>query len=70
MGLEPSGLIGQQSISSRMGFIKSITGKALHQIVNLIRLGFCDAALFSALTKNLAVLRHFFWLFLTHRTAQ
>ena len=53
-----------------MGFIKSIAGKALHQVVNLICFKFSNTAFFCALTKDLAVLRHLFWLFLAHRTAQ
>ena len=69
MCFEPCRLIGQQRVGSSMGFIKSIAGKALHQVVNLVCFKFSNAAFFCALTKDLAVLRHLFWLFLTHRAA-
>ena len=53
-----------------MGFIEPIARKALHEVIDLIGFEFRNAARFSPIAKDFAMLSHLFWLFLTHRTTQ
>ena len=53
-----------------MGLIKPIARKTLHEVIDFIGLMLRKTIFLGTLAKDLAMLRHFFGFFLTHRAAQ
>ena len=70
MRFQISGLIRQQRVRCRMGFIEPVTGKLFHEVEKLFRDTFFNAILDCAFGKNSAVLGHLVGLLFTHRAAQ
>ena len=68
MAFKPRSLIGEHCIGCRVGFIKSVLGKLLHQIKEPCRKRLTMAFIECALNKDLPLLGHLFGLFLTHGT--
>ncbi|CSC77524.1 Uncharacterised protein [Vibrio cholerae] len=53
-----------------MRFVKSVSGEFFHQIEDFHRQLTIDAIFLRPFLEHSALLSHFFWLFLTHCTAQ
>ena len=70
MGFEPACLIGNQSIGSTVGFVKTVTGKLFHQIKNIRCQVLGKTFLHRTLGKQFSLLSHFLSIFLTHGSAQ
>ena len=70
MPLQPSCLIADQCISSRVRLVKAVARKLFNQIKNLHCKCWINTFVFSPALKNRALLCHLFGLFLTHRAAQ
>ena len=68
--LDPRGVVGQERISSSVGFVKSVARKLFHQVKYFVGFGFGDVVLGRTCAKNSPVLGHFFGFFLAHRAAQ
>ena len=67
---QPSGLIGNQRIGNRVGFVKTITGKLLHQVKDMASLFCLNPVGGSTRQKYLSLHGHFFRFLLTHRTPE
>ena len=70
MHLEPTRVIRQQRISSRVRFIETVARKLFHQVKNFVGFDFRQTVGLSALAENGAMLGHLFGFFLTHGAAQ
>src|SRR3990167_6076094 len=70
MGLQIGGLVGDQGIGGRMGFVEAVPGKGLHLIEYLGRLFGIDFILARPLGEPLSLAGHFLRIFLTHSAAQ
>ena len=70
VGLQPSGLIGNQRIGRRVRFIEAISGKAVNLVENLRRLIALYLELNRAVDKARLLRVHFGLNLFTHRAAQ
>ncbi len=68
--LKPRGVVRQQRVRRGVRFVKAVTGKALHEVKHLAGHLGVYAFLLGALQKHIALLGHFFGLFLAHGAAQ
>ncbi|MNK26768.1 hypothetical protein D3C87_451090 [compost metagenome] len=70
VGLEPGRLVGDQRVCGRVRLVEAVPRELLHQVEQLDRQVRIMAFFLGALLEQLAVLGHFFGLFLAHGAAQ
>ena len=63
-------MVGQQRVSRRVRFVKTVAGELFHQVENLVGALFSDAIFGRPCAEDGAVLGHFFGFFLAHGAAQ
>ena len=68
--LEPSRVVRQQCVSSRMRLVKAVPRKLFHQVKNLVSLFFAQTIGTRAFSKYGPLRGHFFLVFFTHSAAQ
>ena len=70
MSLQIGGLVGNQRVGRRMGFVKTVTRKGFHLIEDLCGLLRINFFLFRAFDEPFALRRHLFRIFFPHGTPQ
>ena len=70
MSFQVGGLVGQQGVGSRVGFVEAVTGKLGHQFENLDGFLRVHFALAATGQEFLLLRRHFLGLFFAHGAAQ
>ena len=70
VGFEPSRVVRQQRIGSRVRFVETVARELLHQVEDLVGLFGSNALLGRTLAEDASMLSHLLGLLLAHRTAQ
>jgi len=70
MGFQVGGLVGNQGVGSRMGFIEAIFSKFVHQIKNSLGLFRIEFVCLGSIQKEALLAGHLLVIFLAHGTAQ
>ena len=71
VAFEPCGVVGNQCVGSRVGFVKTIVGKLFHDVKERCCELFINVVVRAcAFNEYCTLALHFFRIFFTHRTAQ
>ena len=70
VGLQPSGLVGEQGVGGRVRFVEAVARELLHQVEDMRRLRLGHATVFGTIDEHAALLGHLLGLLLAHGAAQ